>query len=114
MRLADGIDVRLPEFEVEKALATLSKVDKDTGLFSRDITVVDMRLVYCLGGIELPVRARANGIRSAPRISRISIGADSFGVVRARCEPRAPTCSIHSLYATQSTARYLCRWVKQP
>lgn len=44
LRLADGIDVRLPEFEVEKALATLSKIDKDTGLFSRDITAIDMRL----------------------------------------------------------------------
>jgi len=44
LRLADGIDVRLPEFEVEKALATLSKMDKETGLFSRDITAIDMRL----------------------------------------------------------------------
>lgn len=44
LRLADGIDVRLPEFEVEKALAMLSKMDKDTGLFSRDITAIDMRL----------------------------------------------------------------------
>jgi cell division protein FtsQ len=44
LRLADGLDVRLPEFEVEKALATLSKMDKETGLFSRDITAIDMRL----------------------------------------------------------------------
>ena len=44
LRLADGVDVRLPEFEVEKALATLSKMDKETGLFSRDITAIDMRL----------------------------------------------------------------------
>lgn len=44
LRLADGIDVRLPEFEVEKALATLSKMDKEIGLFSRDITAIDMRL----------------------------------------------------------------------
>jgi cell division protein FtsQ len=44
LRLADGIDVRLPEFEVEKALATLSKMDKESGLFSRDITAIDMRL----------------------------------------------------------------------
>lgn len=44
LRLADGIDVRLPEFEVEKALAVLSKMDKETGLFSRDITAIDMRL----------------------------------------------------------------------
>jgi hypothetical protein len=44
LRLADGVDVRLPEFEVEKALATLTKMDKDSGLFSRDITAIDMRL----------------------------------------------------------------------
>lgn len=44
LRLADGIDVRLPEVDVEKALATLSKMDKETGLFSRDITAIDMRL----------------------------------------------------------------------
>lgn len=44
LRLADGVDVRLPEFEVEKALATLSKMDKESGLFSRDITAIDMRL----------------------------------------------------------------------
>ena len=30
--------------DVEKALATLSKMDKETGLFSRDITAIDMRL----------------------------------------------------------------------
>ena len=44
LRLADGVDVRLPEFEVEKALAILTKMDKETGLFSRDITAIDMRL----------------------------------------------------------------------
>lgn len=44
LRLTDGLDVRLPEFEVEKALASLSKMDKETSLFSRDITAIDMRL----------------------------------------------------------------------
>ena len=44
LRLADGVDVRLPEFEVEKALATLTRMDKESGLFSRDITAIDMRL----------------------------------------------------------------------
>jgi len=44
LHLADGVDVRLPEFEVGKALAALSKMDKDIGLFSRDITAIDMRL----------------------------------------------------------------------
>jgi cell division protein FtsQ len=44
LRLADGIDVRLPEKNVEAALATLTKLDKDESLFSRDITAIDLRL----------------------------------------------------------------------
>ncbi|ETR78855.1 cell division protein FtsQ [Afipia sp. P52-10] len=44
LRLADGIDVRLPEAGVERALATLTKLDRDEKLFSRDITAVDLRL----------------------------------------------------------------------
>jgi cell division protein FtsQ len=44
LRLADGIDVRLPENDVGAALATLTKLDKDENLFSRDITAIDLRL----------------------------------------------------------------------
>src|SRR3954452_8400074 len=44
LRLKDGLDIRLPENDVGNALALLSKLDKDDKLFSRDITVVDMRL----------------------------------------------------------------------
>lgn len=44
LRLKDGLDVRLPENEVGNALATLSTLDKDDRLFSRDIVAVDMRL----------------------------------------------------------------------
>jgi cell division protein FtsQ len=44
LRLADGIDVRLPEKGVDAALATLTKLDKDEKLFSRDITAIDLRL----------------------------------------------------------------------
>ncbi len=44
LRLADGVDVRLPEHDVEKALATLTKLDREDSLFSRDITAIDMRL----------------------------------------------------------------------
>ena len=44
LRLKDGLDVRLPENDVGIALATLSKLDKDERLFSRDITSIDMRL----------------------------------------------------------------------
>jgi cell division protein FtsQ len=44
LRLKDGLDVRLPENDVGKALAALSKLDKEEKLFSRDIVAVDMRL----------------------------------------------------------------------
>lgn len=44
LRLADGVDVRLPEHDVEKALAALTKLDQEDHLFSRDITAIDMRL----------------------------------------------------------------------
>jgi cell division protein FtsQ len=44
LRLADGVDVRLPEHGVEKALATLTRLDREDSLFSRDITAIDMRL----------------------------------------------------------------------
>jgi cell division protein FtsQ len=44
LRLKDGLDIRLPENDVGKALAALSKLDRDDKLFSRDIVAVDMRL----------------------------------------------------------------------
>ncbi len=44
LRLANGLDVRLPENGVDKALATLSRLDSEEQLFSRDITAIDMRL----------------------------------------------------------------------
>jgi len=44
LRLADNVDVRLPEQDVEKALAMLTKLDQEDHLFSRDITAIDMRL----------------------------------------------------------------------
>src|SRR6267154_82928 len=44
LRLKDGLDIRLPENDVGKALATLSKMDLEDRLFSRDIVAVDMRL----------------------------------------------------------------------
>ena len=44
LRLKDGLDIRLPESDVGNALASLSKLDKDDRLFSRDIVAIDMRL----------------------------------------------------------------------
>ena len=44
LRLKDGLDVRLPEADVGKALARLSTYDREDHLFSRDIVAIDMRL----------------------------------------------------------------------
>jgi cell division protein FtsQ len=42
--LKNGIDVRLPEADLEKALDTLVQLDRDNKLLTRDVTVVDLRL----------------------------------------------------------------------
>jgi cell division protein FtsQ len=44
LRLNDGLDIKLPENDVGNALASLSKLDREERLFSRDIVAVDMRL----------------------------------------------------------------------
>ncbi|WP_284420795.1 MULTISPECIES: cell division protein FtsQ/DivIB [unclassified Bradyrhizobium] len=44
LRTKDGLDIRLPENDVGNALATLSQLDQDDRLFSRDIVAIDMRL----------------------------------------------------------------------
>jgi cell division protein FtsQ len=42
--LKNGIEIRLPETEAERALTTLVQLDRNKKLFSRDIAVVDLRL----------------------------------------------------------------------
>jgi cell division protein FtsQ len=44
LRLLNGIDVRLPETDVEGALNRLVQLDHDKKLLTRDITMVDLRL----------------------------------------------------------------------
>jgi cell division protein FtsQ len=44
LRLKNGIDVRLPESEPERALETLVALDRDKKLLSRDVVVIDMRV----------------------------------------------------------------------
>ncbi len=43
LRLKNGLDIRLPEVEPERALETLVALDRDKKLLSRDIAVVDLR-----------------------------------------------------------------------
>jgi cell division protein FtsQ len=44
LKLKNGVDVRLPETNLEGALATLARLDREKNLLSRDITAVDLRL----------------------------------------------------------------------
>jgi cell division protein FtsQ len=44
LRLKNGIDVRLPETNVERALDLLVNLDREKNLLSRDITAIDLRL----------------------------------------------------------------------
>lgn len=44
LRLRNGLDIRLPETDIEQALTTLASLDKDKKLLSRDIVFVDLRL----------------------------------------------------------------------
>jgi cell division protein FtsQ len=44
LRLKNGVDVRLPEFDVEEALDQLAALERDTKLSNRDITAIDLRL----------------------------------------------------------------------
>jgi len=44
LKLKNGIDVRLPEANVEQGLALLAGLDRDKQLLTRDIVAVDLRL----------------------------------------------------------------------
>jgi cell division protein FtsQ len=44
LRLNNGVDVRLPEANVEQALERLVRLDREKKLLSRDIVAVDLRL----------------------------------------------------------------------
>jgi cell division protein FtsQ len=44
LRLKNGLDVRLPEFNIDQALQLLARLDRDKRLLSRDVISVDLRL----------------------------------------------------------------------
>jgi cell division protein FtsQ len=44
LKLKSGLDVRLPDTEVEQALQQLVALDRDKKILSRDITAIDLRL----------------------------------------------------------------------
>jgi len=44
LRLANGVEILLPEADAERALQTLTDLDRDKNLLARDIVAVDLRL----------------------------------------------------------------------
>ena len=44
LRLKSGVDVRLPDTDIERALETLARLDREKNLLNRDIVAVDLRL----------------------------------------------------------------------
>ncbi len=44
LRLENGITVKLPELNEDKAIAELMRLDRENGILSRDLAAVDMRL----------------------------------------------------------------------
>lgn len=44
LRLDNGVNVRLPEIGIDEALARLSEIEADRGLFDRDIVAIDLRV----------------------------------------------------------------------
>jgi cell division protein FtsQ len=44
IKLKNGLDVRLPEAQPERAIETLIALDRDKKLISRDITAIDLRI----------------------------------------------------------------------
>ena len=44
LRLKNGVDVRLPEFDLDHALDQIAGLERDSKLSGRDITAIDLRL----------------------------------------------------------------------
>lgn len=76
LRLANGMDIRLPEENVEKALVTLTKLDSEEQLLTRDIVAIDLRLPDRLT-VQLSddaAKARADALAAAAKQKRKSGG----------------------------------------
>jgi len=69
LRLKNGIDVRLPDTEVERALERLVELDRAKRLLSRDIVAIDLRLGdrVTVRLSEAAARARAGAPREQAR-----------------------------------------------
>jgi cell division protein FtsQ len=61
LKLASGPEIMLPDDNVDEALASLAKLDKERGLLKRDIATVDLRLLD-----RVTVRLREEADASPP------------------------------------------------
>ncbi len=69
LRLKSGIDIRLPDTDIEQALDTLARLDREKGLLNRDIVAVDLRLADRLTVrlSEAAAQAREDAIKKLPK-----------------------------------------------
>ena len=69
LRLDSGVDVELPETNVEAALDRLVALDRDEKLLSRDITIVDLRLPdrVTVRLSEAAAQARAEALKDSKK-----------------------------------------------
>jgi cell division protein FtsQ len=61
LKLASGLEIMLPDDNVDEALASLTKLDEERGLLKRDIALVDLRLLD-----RITVRLREEADASPP------------------------------------------------
>lgn len=61
LKLADGVDVMLPEADPAGAMTLLARLDRDTGLLNRDVAAIDMRLA---DRVVVRLTDRAAGMRN--------------------------------------------------
>jgi len=76
MRLDNGITVKLPETQVEAALADLVALDKSDALLTRDIAAVDMRFTDRLV-VQLTPEAmerRQDELKAKPKVVKAATG----------------------------------------
>ena len=69
LRLKSEIDMRLPDTDIEQALDTLARLDREKGLLNRDIVAVDLRLADRLTVrlSEAAAQAREDAIKKRPK-----------------------------------------------
>ncbi|WP_274424408.1 cell division protein FtsQ/DivIB [Chelativorans sp. YIM 93263] len=68
--LDNGVTIKLPENDVEAAMAEASRLDADYALFARDITAIDLRLPDRLTIALTPEAAETRKARFEERLAR--------------------------------------------